>query len=98
LVIKFEFLELGGDFIPKMHGMTKFRGACLASLADIGLMKALAYQNRAKKDDFNDMSFALGLMAQRVKQYKFKSSEMMAINDVAKDDKEMENLLTQVTE
>jgi len=27
-------------------------------------MKALAYQNRAKKDDFNDMSFALGLMAQ----------------------------------
>ena len=64
LLVKFEFLELGGPFVPKIHGMTKF-GVWVASLADIVLMKARAYQGRGEKNDLGDMKFALGLMVQK---------------------------------
>jgi len=100
LVVRFEFLDLGGPFVPKMHGMTKFGAVRVASLADIVLMKALAYQSRGEKNDFDDMKFALGLMAQKgetFQEYKFKPGEVMIIKDVAEtSDMETKNLLAQV--
>jgi hypothetical protein len=101
LDVRFEFLELGGPFVPKMHGMTKFRDVCLASLADIVLMKAHAYQGRGEEADFIDMRFALRLMAEKgetFQRFKFKSSEIRVISDVVGDDEGMRNLLTQMTE
>ena len=96
-MVKFECLKLGGPFVPKIHGMTKF-GVWVASLADIVLMKARAYQGRGEK---NDMKFALGLMMQKgetFQEYNFKASEMTIIDDVAEtSDMEMKNLLAQVT-
>jgi len=79
----------------------EFGDVYLASLADIVLMKAHAYQDRVEEDDLEDMMFALRLMGQKgetFQKYHFKSSDMTVINDVAKGDEEMKNLLTLVTE
>ena len=46
--VPLEFLEIGGGFIPKLHGMMKSGPVCVASLADMVLMKALTYQDRAE--------------------------------------------------
>ena len=96
-MLTFEFLDLGGLFIPRMHGMTKFGAVRVASLADIVLMKAHAYQGRGEEDDFTDMKFALGLVVQKgetFEKYKFKVSEMAIINGVA-GSMEMKGLLAQ---
>jgi hypothetical protein len=49
LEVEFEFLRIGGKFVPKMHGVTKFGPVWVASLADIVLMKALACQDRKEE-------------------------------------------------
>ena len=39
-VVEIEFLDVGGEFVPKLHRITKFDPVYVASLADIALMKA----------------------------------------------------------
>ena len=73
----------------------------VASLADIALMKALAYQDREKADDLEDLNFALGMMVRRGEtftRYGFKQSEIEVISEVVetKGDAEAKRLLTQV--
>jgi hypothetical protein len=75
--VNIKFLELGKQFIQKMHGMTKFGDIYLASLADIMLVKAHAYQSQVE-DNFKDVRFALRLMAKKREafwEYQFKSSD-----------------------
>jgi hypothetical protein len=101
-MIELEFLDIGGEFIPKIHGMTLFDPVYVVSLADIALMKALAYQNREEQTDFEDMEFALGLMVrtrQTFQEYKFTKSEIEAIGQVAetKGDDEVKGLFAQAT-
>lgn len=96
LEVRFEFLQLGGPFLPEIHGVTTFGAVQMASLADIVLMKAFAYRNRGEVYDLDDMKFGLRLMTQNGETFqdKFKPSEMRVINGVA--DEEIENLLAQV--
>jgi hypothetical protein len=96
LGVRFEFLQLGGPFLPEIRGVTTFGAVQVASLADIVLMKAFAYRNRGEVYDLDDMKFALRLMAQKGETFqdKFKESEMRVIDGVA--DEEMKNLLAQV--
>ena len=60
-MVEIEFLDIGGEFVPKLHGMTKFDSVYVALLADIVSMKALAYQDREKADDLEDLNFALSI-------------------------------------
>lgn len=101
VVVEIEFLDIGGEFVPKLHGMTKFDAVYVASLADIALMKAHAYQDREKADDLEDLNFAFSMMVRRGEmftRYRFKQSEIEVISEVVetKGDAEAKRLLMQV--
>lgn len=64
-MVEIEFLDIAGEFVPKLHVITKFDPVYVASLADIALMKALVYQDREKADDLEDLNFALSMMVRR---------------------------------
>ena len=94
---------IGGGFVPKLHGVTKFGPVCVASLADMVLMKALAYQSREETKDFDDLKFALRVMVEKeetFKQYRFQGSEIETIKETvrAKNDNEARTLLRQLGE
>ena len=64
-------------------------------------MKALAYQDREKADDNENLNFALSMMVRRGEtftSYRFKQSEIEVISEVVetKGDAEAKRLLTQV--
>jgi len=87
LMVDFGFLDIGGVFIPKLHGMTKFGTIYVASLADLVsmIMKAPVYQNRDEWKDFQDMVLALNMMKERgetFQGYRFKKSEINVILEV----------------
>ncbi|KAF8224540.1 hypothetical protein L208DRAFT_1511132 [Tricholoma matsutake] len=87
-MVEIEFLDIGGEFVPKLHGMTKFDTVYIALLADIALMKALAYQDW-------DMMVRRG---ETFTRYYFKQSEIEVISEVVetKGDAEAKRLLMQV--
>ena len=66
-------------------------------------MKALAYQSREETKDFDDLKFALRVMAEKgetFKQYRFQGSEIETIEETvrAKNDNEVRTLLRQLEE
>jgi len=85
--VRLEFLAAGSEFAPaKLHGGQVFPGALLASLADIAVMKANAYNSRNEDHDLEDMKFALNKMVEKKETfavYKFKEEELETIKEVA---------------
>jgi hypothetical protein len=82
LVVEFEFLAVGNEFVPKMRGMTRFDPIWVAWLADIAVMKARAYRDRDEPRDKEDLLYVLGEMkktGQTLGQYGVEESEITVI-------------------
>jgi hypothetical protein len=94
-----DFLRIGGEFVPKLHGMTKFNPMWIAALADIAAMKAHAFQSRGKEKDYRDLLFTL-LQMRRVGQtfarYRFKEEDIATIQSVVAGNEEAELCLSLV--
>lgn len=89
LQIEFEFLAVGNEFVPKVWGVTKFDPVWVASLADIAVMKASAYQNRDEDRDHEDLLYILGEMmraGQTLRHYGIEENEIAVIRLVLSGD------------
>ena len=48
VAVEIEFLRIGGEFVPKLRGMTKFDSIWIASLPDIAIMKARSEEHTSE--------------------------------------------------
>jgi hypothetical protein len=81
-VVEIEFLTIGEGFVPKLRGLTRFDPIWFASLPDIAIMKAHAFQNRALPSDYIDLLYTLAKMkslGQTFVRYRIKQDEIVAI-------------------
>ena len=101
LSAEFEFLAIGEQYVPKLCGLvTKFDPVWTASLADIAVTKAYAYQDRGEDCDYEDLLFAPGEMkkaGQKLAQYGIKQSDIATIRSAVKGCEE-EGRLSEVME
>lgn len=81
--------------------MTRFDPVWVASLPDIAVMKAYAFQNRNEDRDYTDLLYALGKMkrvGETFAQYRLKQSEIITIQSVVAGDEEGELCISEVME
>jgi len=99
LKVEFEFLAIGGEFVPRLCGITAFDPVWVASLPDIAVMKANAYENRCESRDLKDLVYALGALKRAgltLAQSGIERSDIAIIRAAIAGDEEREWLLSQV--
>jgi len=65
IIVKLEFLELGGSFVESIVASEPFQEGFLASPADLLLLRAVTVVDRGEDGDVEDFKWLLALMAKK---------------------------------